>query len=211
MPAAVVAMIVWMFAASTSRDVTIGRDGIRVRWLARSRFVPHRSIARVEKKDHGVVVHTVDGEAIDLPLRPAMKKPKDEWRDEAFALFDRIERARARDRDESAPDAKLLDPEARATKEWVASLRSPERVETFRKGELDAAQLWRIVEDGDVAADRRAAAAIALSTSLDDAAKKRLRVAADASAEPKLRVALEAAADDDQPAMTRAMDRLRRR
>jgi hypothetical protein len=159
-----------------------------------------------------VVLHTVDGEAIDLPLRPATKKVRDEWSDEVLALYDRIERARQRDEgDGGAPDAKLLDPEARATKEWVASLRDPQHVETFRRGELDAAQLWRIVEDGDVEPAHRAAAAIALSHSLKDDDKARLRVAASASAEPKLRVALEAAADDDEPAMTRAIDKLRRR
>ena len=211
MPITVVVMLGWLVAATTSRDVVVGRDGIRIRWLGRSRFLPHRSIARVEKTDRGVVVHTVDGEAIDLPLRPATKKVNDEWRDEALALFDRIERARERDDEGVAPEAKLLEPEARATKEWVASLRDPGRMETFRRGELDAAQLWRIVEDGDVEPRRRAAAAIALSTSLDDAAKTRLRVAASTSAEPKLRVALEAAADDDEPAMARAIDRMRRK
>jgi hypothetical protein len=212
MPVVVVIMLLWLIAASTSRDVLVGRDGIRIRWLGRTRFVPHRSIAKVETTDRGVVVHTVDGEAIDLALRPRTKKVNDAWRDEAFALRDRIERARRRDEgDGGAPDAKLLDPEARATKEWVASLRDPQRVETFRRGELDAAQLWRIVEDGDVEPAHRAAAAIALSPALKDEDKARLRVAASASAEPKLRVALEAAADDDEPAMTRAIDKLRRR
>ena len=212
MPTTVVVMLAWLVAASWSRDVIVGRDGVRIRWLGRSRFVPRRSIARVEKNDRGVVLHTVGGEAIDLSLRPATKKVKDEWSDEALSLYDRIERARARDEEDdgAAPDAKLLDPEARATNEWVASLRRPKRIETFRRGELDPAQLWRIVEDGDVAPDRRAAAAIALSASAKDDDKARLRVAASASAEPKLRVALEAAADDDEPAMTRAIDRLRR-
>jgi hypothetical protein len=84
-------------------------------------------------------------------------------------------------------------------------------METFRRGDVDAARLWQTVEDGGVDAERRAAAAVALSRSLDDEGKKRLRVAAGASAEPKLRVALEAAAEEDEPAMTKAIDRLRAR
>jgi hypothetical protein len=210
-PLTTLALIAWLVAATTSREVVVGRDGVRIRWFWRSRFVPHRSIARVEKTDHSVVLYTADGEAIDLPLRPKTKKPNEEWSDEALGLYDRIERARKRDGDSAVDDAKLLERDARATKEWVAALRDPNRVETFRRGELDAAQLWRVVEDGDVEPERRAAAAVALSTSLDEGAKSRLRIAAKTSAEPKLRVALEAAADEDEPAMTRAMERMRRR
>jgi hypothetical protein len=124
------ALFVWLLAAGTSREVVVGRDGIRIRWLGRTRFVPHRSIARVEKNERGVVIHTVDGQTIDLPLRPPMRKPTDEARDEVLALFDRIDRARQRGDDEGAAvDAKLLERDVRGTKEWVASLRSPERME----------------------------------------------------------------------------------
>ena len=153
----------------------------------------------------------LNGEKNELPLRPARGKIDESAADEALGLFDRIERARARDDLLATTDAHLLDPEARATKEWVASLRSPERMETFRRGDLDVGQLWRVVENGDVEPAKRAAAAVALSTALDDEAKTRLRIAAKTTAEPKLRVALEAAADEDEPAMTRAIERMRRR
>src|SRR5439155_23096197 len=106
-----------------------------------TRFVPHRLIATVERRDRGVVLRMLNGEKIELPLRPARSKIDASAADEALGLFDRIERARARDDLLATTDAHLLDPEARATKEWVASLRSPERMETFRRGDLDVGQL----------------------------------------------------------------------
>lgn len=210
-PAWVVAMIAWIVAAQTSRKVTIGRDGVRVSWLGKNRFISHRSITEVERTDRGVKLHLVGGEAIDLPLRPRTKRVAAAWANEIAGLRDRIERARSRGEEGPAFDPKLLEPDDRSMTEWVRAVRSGERVSTFRDGSLDEKQLWTVVENGGVDHAQRAAAAIALSASLDDEGKKRLRVAAGASAEPKLRVALEAAADADESEMANAMQKLRRR
>jgi len=218
MPLWIALLTAWVFAAAKSRTVIVGRDGIRIRWLGRERFIPHRDVARVDHTENAVNLRLVSGEKIDLTLRPKdlrkkhKKQNDDEVRDETLGLADRIERAATRDDEASLLPLHALDPQTRSVAEWVASVRKGDGVRTFRDGApLDDAQLWRVVEDGGVDHAQRAAAAIALSRSLDDVARARLRVAAGASAEPKLRVALEAAAEEDEPKMTRALERLRRR
>jgi len=210
LPIWIVAATGWIIAASRSRKVRIGRDGVHLSWIGRRRFLPHASIERVQAIDNVVKLHLVGGEIIDLPIGRATKRAPDDVNNLAPAVVDRIERARMRD--ESAPNVfpKVLDAEGRTAAEWIAALRG-ERMGTFREGELDRAELWHVVENGEVDHARRAAAAAVLSRSLDEPEKARLRVAAEASAEPKLRVALEAAAEADEPAMIGAIEKLRRK
>lgn len=64
-----------------------------------------------------------------------------------------------------------------------------------------ADELWRTVEDAAASPDARAGAAAALTRSLGDEGRARLRDAARKTAQPKLRIAIEAAAcdrDDDR-------------
>ncbi|HZU83716.1 MAG TPA: hypothetical protein VE987_12400, partial [Polyangiaceae bacterium] len=68
---------------------------------------------------------------------------------------------------------------------------------------LPSERLWRVVEDSSADRTARAGAALALTRSLDDTGRERLRVAAESCAEPRLRVALSTFAT---PAGARASD-----
>jgi hypothetical protein len=102
---------------------------------------------------------------------------------------------------------------ARPIDQWVVALKAMlEKTSTFREGAaLAIDQLWRVLEDPDAAAERRAAAAVALSPKLDDAGRARMRVAAEATVAPKLRVAFEAAADADDARLVDALEDLDRK
>jgi hypothetical protein len=77
---------------------------------------------------------------------------------------------------------------------WVARLRTlgVGQPATHRVSPLSREMLWQMLEDPASPPGRRAAAAVALQATLDDAARARLRVVAQTSTQPRLRAALDA-------------------
>ena len=94
-----------------------------------------------------------------------------------------------------AHPATLVGRGERTVTEWVAALTelADASRSRYRRATLPREHLWRIVEDARCSADERAGAAVALlRSSLDQAGRARLRIAAEASALPPLRVVLNA-------------------
>ena len=75
----------------------------------------------------------------------------------------------------------------------------------FRESPILPERLWQVIEDAKADISARAAAAIALSRTMSEQDRSRLRIAARATAAPKLRIALEAAAQDDEARMVEAL------
>jgi hypothetical protein len=127
----------------------------------------------------------------------------------------RIEEALAAHRTERGEPPELaLERGSQGAAEWLRRLRSmgratrPEHAD-YRRQVLAPERLWRIVEDPALPPGARAGAAIALSEALDDAGKKRLRVAAEASALPGIRALLESVAAEaktDEAALCEMLD-----
>jgi hypothetical protein len=112
-------------------------------------------------------------------------------------------------RGDPAQDVALLARNAREIGVWVRALRAVAAgAVDHRTAPIPEDRLWRIAEDPNASPTARAGAAVALTPSLDDAGKARIRVAADATASPKLRVALEAAAETDEAALEHALAEL---
>jgi hypothetical protein len=201
--AAVVALFV---AFLWPTRVTVGADGVVLRWLGRDRFLGYGDVDHVARFDEGVGngrsvgVRIVlrSGEIVRVPLgSPTFSADDvvmlDERLCEAIAAF------RAGD---AAGDAALLARGERPVGEWVAALRALGAGSNadHRTAPVPRERLLRLVESPSATASERAAAAAALGGALDDDARERLRRAAEASAAPKLRVALEAAADEARAA-----------
>lgn len=169
-------------------EVVVGADGVR---LPGNVFHPLAEVVSIERDDEDMFLvlrsgeHVRLGEATDAYL-PTMR-----------ALAARIEQARARLG--RAPEAALaaLDRDERSPSAWVDALKKlsdERRPGAYRQVRVDGDTLARVLDDGAASADRRVAAAIALSA-LGEGATPRIRLAASASARPALRDALELAAD----------------
>ncbi len=200
MALAVVALITLCAGVAVPTRVTVGADGVLVRWLGTERFVAWPSIAAIEAFDGGVVL--VLGQGRWLTLRTPAAHERHYPEREAM-----IERMRAawratprREPDEVA--SRLLVRRGARTSEWVRSMRGLLCAEPgYRHGAMPPERLWRVVEDPAADAVARIGAAVALAGSLDDSGSERLRAAAAACAEPRLRVALATAATSAGPSV----------
>jgi len=187
------------------RNVHVGSDGVRTeRGLLWSRFVPHEAIEGtriVEPKRRrdglNVVIDTAEGEH-----RVGFRS-----RDEADAFRARIEAAAVSD--DGTPSAESLARGDDDVGAWVARLRASTHLGTPRRGAMTEGKLWRIVEATSQPPVERAAAAIALSPTLDERRRARVLDVAAATASPRLRVVLDAAGrGEDDEALTEALAEL---
>jgi hypothetical protein len=199
-------------------SITVGADGLLVKWLWQERFVPIADVECIRtesdflnRKLLGVRLQVRgESEPIDVALTmPGRMQDSLEFgRRYVATVLERIEEARQVAKSASVHDAaRALAREGRSGMDWLAALReSFGGAETFRAGApLTADDLWRAVEDQSAEGWVRAAAAAALSSGLEDHGRARLRVAAEATAAPKLRVALEAAAKGDDAEIAGAL------
>ena len=117
------------------------------------------------------------------------------------ALFERIEKAMQARGQSRVSQVQLaqLDRQRRSLPEWRKALRALLAIEGsgYRGAALGSDQLAEVVEDAGAPAERRVAAAIALSGKGDPEARRRVRVAVEACADQDLRAALEHAAEGE--------------
>ncbi len=117
------------------------------------------------------------------------------------ALFERIEQAMAARGRSKVSQVQLaqLDRQRRTLPAWRRDLRALLAVEGsgYRGAALGSDQLAEVVEDAGAPAERRVAAAIALSSKGDPEARRRVRIAVEACADEDLRAALEHAAEGE--------------
>jgi hypothetical protein len=175
--------------------VTVGVDGLLVSRLGAKQFVPYADVEALTPEKNDLVISIRGRRPLRLGFGLRSVIGEEFSRD---ALIQRVSEARAArapsDQVGEATVAALLARGERAPREWLDGIRALARDPSYRKAELSAEHLWRIVEDPGTEATSRAGAAAALVPSLDEAGRGRLRVAAEACASPRLRVALQAAA-----------------
>ncbi len=206
--------------------VVVGADGVYVRWLWQKRFIPIEEIASVSVVEgdyafNGYPIYVrmklKSGPDVDLFVQFGRKlggrstKLGQFTRMRAEILAERISEALTGGGKGSSSvlewDASLLAQGERAIEEWVGALRGiAAKTATFREPGAIMDQLWTVLEDVQAPAEKRAAAAVALSPHLDEGGRERVRLAAQATVAPKLRIALEAAADDDDDRLVSALD-----
>jgi len=192
---AVVALFVMFAGIAWPMHVTVGADGVHLRWLGTSRFVAWSNVAALEVYDGGVVLALEGGEWLTLRV-PAEHERHHPERD---AMVERMRvawRAHASTRADDT-SARLVRRSGGRTREWVRAMRAMVHAERgYRVAAVPPERLWRIVEDPRADRAERTGAALALAPSLDEAGRERLRAAASSCAEPRLRIALSTAATD---------------
>jgi hypothetical protein len=197
--------------------ITVGADGVEVRWFGRRRFVRHKDIVNATQytagwgnsRYTGVALWLESGEELRIPVGQARRLHGSD--DRTRMILERIDEAAAEaDREHAELDAALLARGDRDVGEWVRALRSlgAGANATMRTAPIEADRLWRIVEDPGAAPVARAAAAAALTADPAAESRRRLRVVAEQTAAPRLRVAIDAAAAHDQDALRDALAEL---
>lgn len=187
-------------------SVTIGSDALLVRFALYRKMIRFADLVRYESTDRGVRFVMRSGGTYELVTdrggfgwvkndqgweeRPATAPKRD-------LILERLSEAMAVRAGTIEPT--LLDRGERTLSEWIRDLRALTRkIEAFRQVAIPHEQLWRALEDGKAEPSVRAAAAVALSPSLDESGRARLRIAAKAVVSPKLRLAIELSANDEQ-------------
>jgi hypothetical protein len=184
--APLVAIPMWIGTRSYTR-VDVGSDGILLRRLGSERFLSYGGVSSVSVEGRAVLGRSVvivlgSGESIRLATgQPQLRE----------ALVARIQEARtAFARADGSTDDARVAPGGRTVGRWVSDLRAMANQATYREADATPETLWRLLDDSSAPPATRAGAALALSASLDETSRMRLRVSAEACAEPKLRVAL---------------------
>lgn len=203
------------------RRVTVGRDGLLLRWGWHRQWVPLSSVRSVRRVGTGLSIERVDAGPLELDATLAVdpvaegltsRRGRAVWMDN---LMDQLELAlRARDEAPKAPrESDALRAGDRDVAAWRAELLAlgAPRVEHYRAGALRVDDLWRTVEAPDADTELRVAAAVALEPGLDAGGRVRIGQVAARTAEPALRQALEATATGDTDRQLRALGRAARR
>ena len=213
------ALLLAVFAAATiagsrafrRREAVVGTDGILVRRSFGDRLVRYTDLERALPDTRGVILLRKDGArmllptlgAEESPLRPRLPGPGEPFTDaeaRRSALLARIAQAMSAPVQGSAAWASLdqLDRKGRALGAWRADLgRVLARATDYRNVGLGPGDLAGVLEDASAPAERRIAAAVALSSAQPEEARKRARIAADACADEELRRALTRAAEGE--------------
>lgn len=206
----VVMLLTWAALSAVPTLVTVGADGLHVRWMRRKRFIPYRSIVRVVPAFGQLRVVLSDGTT--LRLRGQRRSFTPRTRPDHRAMVDRlstaIEEHLARSRVQEAV-AQLPSPHADGAG-WLRELEAMQvGVEgSYRRAVVSDETLWRVVDDASLDARMRAGAAVALRKVLDEAGRARLRVVAESTASPRLRVALRAASNAEEKGLAESLEDL---
>ncbi|MFT3768694.1 MAG: hypothetical protein QM820_24880 [Minicystis sp.] len=195
--------------------LSVGADGVVLRWFGRDRFIGYGEVAHVLRYDKGwgrsryigVTLLLRSGEEVHLPIGQAT------WQDEIVSIIEeRLNEAmEAFHGGAAAADAALLRRGERGVSDWVTALRAigSGANADMRTAPLPRERLFRIVESPTAPAADRAAAAVALGGDLDLESRLRLKRAAEAIAAPRLRVVLETASTGaDQAELEAALTEL---
>jgi hypothetical protein len=220
--ASVLAALATVTIFGTPTRLSVGADGIALRWLWTRRFFGYDEINHITRFDKvwwgahwgpdgwqyagqvlglRIVLHS--GEEVLVPITLGSLERNTDVPIVPL-IEERIRGAMDTSCCQDGPpdDAPLLRRGNRDMGVWVAALRSigAGANADLRTAPITRERLFRIVEDPASPAADRAAAAVALAGAVDEENRMRLRSAAEATAEPKLRVAIEKAADGENDA-----------
>jgi hypothetical protein len=168
----------------------IGTDGVVIERLFRRRFIPRATLTSAGARDDRLVLWRTNSAPVSV---------RTSSRTEAAAVAQRIREAAAVHGEGAPGNATLsrLDRQGRSVAEWLRDARSlGDKGGGYRDAALDRRELLDVVEDGSAPAERRIAAAAALSYATrdgEDEVRARVRSAAETCADPRLRVAIESA------------------
>jgi hypothetical protein len=207
----VTVLLSFLLLALLPAKVTVGLDGVLVKWLWQKRFIPMSDIVTIHAEGPTRIRLELTGGRVEIISTASAKQRSrtgvfTERRDMILA---RIREAwqTHRARGPGADVATIVARGTRSLEEWKKALATLESADAgYRQAALREEDLWRVVEDPRASEDARAAAALLLRKGLDEPGKARVRVAAEATASPKLRVALEASISDDDAAALAALD-----
>lgn len=185
------AVVVWHAARLVpTATLTIGSDGVRVkRSFWPMRFIPFEDLDAA----------CCNGPDLVLATRQRRFCIGCQNFAAADAIAGRIERMRGlRLRDARGLDLSILERGDRSPEDWcthVASL--AERGANYREQAFARSDLLAVVENPNIAPERRVGAALAVAARAADNERQRLRIAAEACAHPRLRLALARAAQGE--------------
>lgn len=191
----------------------VGTDGVWIDSRGSRQYVPFADIDDAPPYAEDVMGKRMIGVALALRSGVSIKVPIGE---DQFGADKRVAELSAGiraaletfRRSSTEDDAASLEPRDRSAEAWLARLRSFGEGANAgpREAPIPVDRLWRIVEDPHAIPAVRAGAAVALARGLDAEGKQRLRVVAGSTAAPHLRIALEAAAEDDEDAVSAALN-----
>ncbi len=205
-PLLVVALVAMAVLFASPTRISVGADGIALRWLWTRRFLGFDEITSVARFDKGWGNSRILGMRVTLRSGEVVEiaTSQGQWGDgETAIILERIREAIETYRQGgTAADTALLRRGERGVGEWITALRSlgAGANADMRTAPVPRERLFRIVEDPAAPAADRAAAAVALGADLDEEIRDRLRSAAAATAAPRLRVAIEKAAGGEAEA-----------
>jgi hypothetical protein len=199
-PVAAVAAL--LLVGLRGRLAIVGADGLLVRWWFHNRFYRWTTVTSVTASEDGVVLTRGSSSSVRLRTRPVGVHVRDPAHVRLCnALATRAYEAHARAGADSTATVSTaaLARAGSSPSEWVSRLRGLTSRRGYRVGAFTDDVLLRVVENSASAPAARAAAAVALSSAMDEATKSRLRVAAASSASRPLQLALVRIADEQDP------------
>jgi hypothetical protein len=186
--------------AAVPTKLTVGADGLVLRWLGIRRFISYRDIDRVVIDEGGWVRSRRVGTRVKLRSGKDLVLPSnDPSGADTVDLEARIREAvEAFGATGSAADTALLQRGRRTLSEWIPALRAigAGANADMRTALVTRERLLSIVRSPVARAADRAAAAVALGSGLDAVDRTALQGATEAIAAPRLRVVLEAVRGD---------------
>lgn len=191
------ALFALLWRRGMGSTVVVGAEGLSVRELFRTRFVPWRRVRSLQlygtSPHRGVSLTLDDGTEEQVWLGHDLGPS-------AETVVERIREAFELSRKGASEDASAqLARGGRTVDEWKAALQklAASGGSDYRTVNLTEEQLWSVYEDGSASPELRAAAALVLRARKGEGAAERLRVAAEGAASEPVRVVLEQAAEGD--------------
>lgn len=170
--------------------VEVGHDGVFLRWLGNKRFIPFSKIEGASLTKLGVDLVLSGGRAYEIRLTQ-----KDGDADaQARALLVRINEGLAAQVGLSRADEEAhLARGERDLATWMRDMRvvGTGEMSGYRASAIPRERLWAVVENPSADRSAREGAALALSASIDEEERARLRALAHRTASPRLRIALD--------------------
>ncbi|EYF04521.1 hypothetical protein [Chondromyces apiculatus] len=173
-------------------EVTVGRDGLRIRRPFRSQWIAYAQLTDIVVSFSGSETELLllrrQGRPVRLRALPHILEN----------LHSRIREAQALEQRDPTRAAPALERHGRPLSEWRTALGALLHVEPgYRAPPLTPDDLLAALEDPVAPPDRRIGAALALRSASHPEARTRIRIAAESSADDDLRIALEQAAEDE--------------
>lgn len=186
--------------------VSIGDDGLLLRWAGRRRFIPFGVVREARPTPLGIELD-LEGRAVEIRLTHRV----DAEAGQRAAMLERIEHGLALHRAlEPAEDEALLLRGERGLETWIREMGAlgAGDLQGYRALAIPRERLWAVLENPAADPSARQGAALALRARLDDEERERLAAIGDKSAFPPLRIAIDAVTKaPDVPQLRVALER----